>query len=128
MNWLKKNNFKISILIISFLVSIITYLYSNNNTEIGRVFFSWFLVSLPIVFISFILIFIKKEQVFYSWINFTKYVYFFVLPLSLIHVGDSQGGFFALPVIFDFIFDFIFIILYSLISLGIIIYQSFNKN
>lgn len=127
MNWLKNINFKVKFFILLSFIFFALSLISNTDSEFGRIFLSLFFITIPLVIFSFIILFLKKEDVFIYWFRFTKYIYFVILPFTLIHSGNSQNSFFSFPVIFDYIFDFIFIILYSLISLGIIIYHSFKK-
>ncbi len=124
MHWLKNKKQQISFFVSCLFVLLIlfTLSYYNLNSIWKNIYVSsLFLFSISSLF-SFIFIFIN----FYIWKIWLKYISIISIIGFLLLLGSSNtdGDFGPTSQI---VFGFIFTILYSLISLGIIIYHSFKK-
>lgn len=123
MNWLKSKKviFNFSILLVILFSWFANYNLSDvlsNETSKGI-----FWISIPILFFSLIFSFLNNKY-YQPWFNFSLYSYLLFIFLAFMpFIKESDFGLSGLAILI-----FIFIILYSLISLGIIIYQSFKKN
>ncbi len=125
MNWLKNKKQQIYFFIFSILFFLlINFLEFVNLYSIWRSVHTTFLFVFGVTSIfSFIFIFTKISR----WLIWLKTVTIFSILsfLIIIFLPSNDGDFFVSSQI---LLSFIFVILYSLISLGILIYGFFIKN
>ncbi len=125
MNWLKNKKTQI----LFFLFNIVVFLILKN-LQFADLYSFWndahvaglFISGIYSIF-SFLFIFIK----FKTWVKWLKTItiFSFISFWIIVDTSSTDGDFFVSSQI---LFASIFIILYSLISLGIIIYQYFKKS
>lgn len=121
MNW-KKRIFFILFLIIVLLFSWFSNYNLDNflNLETSKAIF-W--ISLPVLLFSLIFSFLN-DKYYKPWFKFSLYFYLFCIFISFLSfIKESDFGLSVLS-----LFILFFTILYSLISIGILIYGLFNKN
>jgi len=127
MNLLKNKNTQVCYVLIPLLIVVISYLINTNFR--GKLLTialseSFFWLTVPILFFS-IVVFSLKESTFKSWTKFTNY--FFIISLVIILLTPtSTHGLDFVPLVKETVTIFL-AILYSIISLVLIIYKSLKK-
>lgn len=123
MHWLKNKKNQILLFLFSFIISVFLYnlnLYDFNNFIIS-IKDSFFAVSVPLSLFSFIGIF-TKFQVWKIWLKIS--IYLSVIGFLVIYMSSPEPEFLLTERV---VLSLIYWVIYSLISLGIIIYHSFKK-
>ncbi len=125
MHWLKNKKQQIIIFLLCFILIFLTYFVNKDfsfyiDRDFSEIVF-WVLI--PITIFSFIFIFIKSK----IWILWFKFSFIFSLIsfFMIIFSPTDDGDFFIST---QSLFIILYNVLYSLISLGIIIYHSFKKS
>lgn len=123
MNWLKNKKTQI-ILFVSCIISLlISFIIIENSRSVLNIFFAILFVSLvPVSFFSFIYIF----QEYISWKRWLKFSSFLsILAAIFIFFASSSSSF---GISERGLYVFAYWVIYSLTSIGILIYGFFKKN
>ena len=127
MNWLKKKKINIVYVVIFSLAAVISYLVNVNLREkllVITLSESFFWLAAFVLFFSITTLFFKRS-VFLSWVKITKY--FLIISIIIILLTPtSTHGLDFFPIIKETV-TIMLISLYSIISLFLIIYKSFQK-
>ena len=127
MNWLKKKKINIIYVVIFSLAAVISYLVNVNLREkllVITLSESFFWLAAFVLFFSITTLFFKRS-VFLSWVKITKY--FLIISIIIILLTPtSTHGLDFFPIIKETV-TIMLISLYSIISLFLIIYKSFQK-
>ncbi len=124
MNWLKNKKNQILFFLVSFLLLVLLYNINTYHLEdLNQSFYdAFFVILIPNTIFSFVNIFIKNI-VWKYWLKIN--IVLSVIGFILIFLSSPDPEF---SITLRGVLAIFYWILYSLISLGIIIYQSFKKN
>lgn len=126
MNWLKEKKVNFIYLISSISVVFISYFINTNFREDlpRKLSESVFWLVIPIVIFSIITLFTQKNT-FLVWKKITNY-FFTVSIVIILFTPSSTHGLDFLPIVKETV-TIVLASLYSIISLGLILYKSFKK-
>ena len=126
MDWLKEKKVNIIYLMVSFLITLASYLVNVNFRETFPRKFSEsiFWLTVPILVFS-VITFTLKKSIFLSWARTTNYL-FCIFIVIILFTPTSTHGLDFFPIVKETV-TIVLAILYSVISLVLIIYKSFKK-
>ena len=125
MNWMEKRKFQIVLFLFSVSLLALSYVLNINFRSIvdRSASESIFWVSMIVLFFTTISFFINVNKL-KNWIKFTYIIYIFFIICAFLPSNYNSNFFWNKS---EFLI-LIFAIIYSLISLGILIYSFFKKN
>ncbi len=123
-NWFIKRKTNLIYLGTSFLIATVANIYTGKKILLSE---SIFWLTVPVLIFSVINLFFKGS-IFVSWAKFTKY--FFIVSLFIILLAFTPASTYQ-PMLYPSDIGnptLVLVILYSTVSLSLILYKSFKKN